>query len=86
MLLITKKIADANMVTDAEKIDKLDAILKQQANNGVTVQQALDGHCPQAASNPTFVNNVCSSLTNHEGVPVTPTSPLMAAIHVEHEG
>lgn len=81
MLQITKIIADTNRVTDPAKLEKLDNVLKSQATNGVTVQAALKGHCPQAALNPEFIDMSCSTLRNHDGVLATPSSPLMAFIH-----
>lgn len=81
MLKLTEAIAKANMVTDKDAIDKLDAVLIGQATNGVTIIDALKGHCPGPASNPVFIDQVVNSLKGHDNVAVTPGSPLQTIIH-----
>lgn len=81
MLTITRIIASANGLTDKTKIEALESTLITQAANGVSVKDALSGHCPQAASNPTFIDISCSQLKNHDGGTATPSSALQAFIH-----
>jgi hypothetical protein len=81
MLKITKLIAQANGVTDQAEIDKLNGVLSQQATAGVTIIEALKGHCPGPASNPVFIDQIVNQMKNSDNAAVTPHSPLMAIIH-----
>lgn len=81
MLKLSVIIAKANQGSQ-EDAAKLDNVLISQANNGVTIEQALKGHCSGPASNPVFIDQVVGQLRNGDGAAVTAHSPLMSVIHL----
>jgi hypothetical protein len=80
MLKLTRIILQANQ-QGPEDASKLDNALISQANNGVTIEQCLKGHCSGPASNPVFIDGVVNQLKNSDGLAVTANSPLMSVIH-----